>query len=108
MKRKKPIVSYSADEVAKQRKHGKDLTDWQHVDQLTEADIDAAIADDADANTGPINWATVEIGSRTAQLDNLRQQLLAGSDSGPGLSTDDVFDRLEAKYQTAKMTPCKK
>jgi uncharacterized protein (DUF4415 family) len=62
MKRKKPIVSYSADEVAKQRKRGKDLTDWQRVDQLTEADIDAAIADDADADTGPINWATVEVG----------------------------------------------
>lgn len=62
MKREKTIVSYSADEVVKQRKRGKDLTDWQRVDQLTEADIDAAIADDADADTGPINWATVEVG----------------------------------------------
>ena len=62
MKRKKPIVSYSADEVVKQRQRGNDLTDWQRVDQLTEADIDAAIADDAAADTGTINWATVEVG----------------------------------------------
>lgn len=62
MKRKKPIVSYSANEIAKQRKRGKDLTDWQRVDRLTESELDAAIADDADADTGPINWATVEVG----------------------------------------------
>ena len=99
MKRKKPIFSYSADEVVKRRERGEDLTDWLRVDQLTEADIDAAIADDADADTGPIDWATVEIGSRPVQLDNLRQQLLAGINSGPGLSADDVFDRLGAKYQ---------
>ena len=35
---------------------------------------------------------------RTVQIDNLRQQLQAGIDSGPGLSADEVFARLEAKY----------
>lgn len=38
---------------------------------------------------------------RAVQLDNLRRQLQAGINSGPGLSADDVFNRLEAKYQTA-------
>ncbi len=38
---------------------------------------------------------------RTVQIDNLRQQLQAGIDSGPGLSADKVFDRLEAKYHVA-------
>ena len=38
---------------------------------------------------------------RTVQIDNLRQQLQAGIDSGPGLSADEVFARLEAKYHAA-------
>jgi antitoxin ParD1/3/4 len=38
---------------------------------------------------------------RTVQLDNIRQQLQAGIDSGPGLPADEVFDRLEAKYRAA-------
>ncbi len=37
---------------------------------------------------------------RTVQLENLRKQLKAGIDSGPGIPADKVFDRLEAKYQT--------
>ena len=38
---------------------------------------------------------------RPVHIDTLRQQLQAGIDSGPGLSADDVFDRLEAKYHAA-------
>lgn len=38
---------------------------------------------------------------RTVQLENLRKQLKAGTDSGPGIPADKVFDRLEAKYQAA-------
>lgn len=39
---------------------------------------------------------------RAVQLDTLRQQIQAGIDSGPGHSADDVFDRLEAKYNAAR------
>ena len=62
MKRKQHIVSYSADEVAKLRAQGADLTDWKRVDRLTEAELEAAIDTDTDADTGPIDWDTVEIG----------------------------------------------
>lgn len=38
---------------------------------------------------------------RAVQLENLRKQLKAGIDSGPGVPSDKVFSRLEAKYQAA-------
>lgn len=38
---------------------------------------------------------------RAVQLDNLRQQIQAGINSGPDVSADDVFNRLEAKYYAA-------
>ena len=33
------------------------------------------------------------------QLEQLRQQIQAGIDSGPGIPAEEVFDRLSAKYQ---------
>jgi antitoxin ParD1/3/4 len=36
---------------------------------------------------------------REAQIKNLRAQLQQGIDSGLGISADEVFDRLEAKYE---------
>jgi antitoxin ParD1/3/4 len=38
---------------------------------------------------------------RSVQLENLRKQLQAGRDSGPGLPADEVFNRLDEKYQAA-------
>jgi len=35
---------------------------------------------------------------REIQLEELREALAAGFDSGPGFPADDVFDGLEAKY----------
>lgn len=37
------------------------------------------------------------------QIRSLRQQLQEGRESGPGISADEVFDRLETKY--SKLTP---
>jgi len=37
---------------------------------------------------------------RQIQLEQLRQQIRAGIDSGPGIPAEEVFDRLNAKYQT--------
>ena len=36
---------------------------------------------------------------RQVQLEQLRQQIQAGIDSGPGIPAEEVFDRLSAKYQ---------
>ncbi len=36
---------------------------------------------------------------RQIQLEQLRQQIQAGIDSGPGIPAEEVFDRLSAKYQ---------
>jgi len=36
---------------------------------------------------------------RQIQLEQLRQQIRAGLDSGPGIPSEEVFDRLSAKYQ---------
>jgi len=36
---------------------------------------------------------------RQIQLEQLRQQIRAGIDSGPGIPAEEVFDRLSAKYQ---------
>jgi len=35
---------------------------------------------------------------RATQINNLRQQLQEGKESGAGIPADKVFDRLEAKY----------
>lgn len=35
---------------------------------------------------------------RSAQLNNLRQQLQEGKESGPGIPVNKVLDRLETKY----------
>ena len=36
---------------------------------------------------------------RQIQLEQLRQQIQAGIDSGPNIPAEEVFDRLSAKYQ---------
>ena len=36
---------------------------------------------------------------REIQLEQLRQQIRAGIDSGSSIPTEEVFDRLSAKYQ---------
>jgi antitoxin ParD1/3/4 len=36
---------------------------------------------------------------RQVQLEQLRQQIRAGIDSGPSIPAEEVFDRLSAKYQ---------
>ena len=36
---------------------------------------------------------------RQVQLEQLRQQIRAGIDSGPSIPEEEVFDRLSAKYQ---------
>jgi antitoxin ParD1/3/4 len=41
---------------------------------------------------------------RQIQLERLRQQIRSGIDSGPGILEEEVFDRLNAKYQAMTQT----
>lgn len=41
---------------------------------------------------------------RQIQLDQLRQQIQAGIDSGPSIPAEDVFNRLSLKYQAMTQT----
>lgn len=43
------IVSYTSEELATMRERGESRTDWQRIKTMTDADIDAAIAADPDA-----------------------------------------------------------
>ncbi len=43
------IVSYTSEELAAMRERGESRTDWQRVKAMTDAEIEAAIAADPDA-----------------------------------------------------------
>ena len=60
MKKKQNIVSYSANEINSLIEQGVDLSDWQYVKQMTEAELEASI--DPEDDIGAINWETVQIG----------------------------------------------
>ena len=60
MKKKQHTISYSADDVTRLRKDGKDFTNWEHVDRMTKAELAASI--DEDDDIGAINWETLSIG----------------------------------------------
>jgi uncharacterized protein (DUF4415 family) len=49
MKMPENIVSYTSEELAAMEARGESRTDWQRVKAMTDADIDAAIASDPDA-----------------------------------------------------------
>jgi uncharacterized protein (DUF4415 family) len=61
MKKRSTSVSYSTDDIARLRQQGADQTDWARVDALTESALEAAIADDPDAETGPVDWSTITV-----------------------------------------------
>lgn len=60
MKKKQPITSYSANQIAALRNQGADLTNWEQFDRQTKAELEASLDDDADV--GAVNWSTIEIG----------------------------------------------
>jgi uncharacterized protein (DUF4415 family) len=45
---KQNIVSYTLDEIREKLARGESRTDWERVDALTDADIEAAMRDDPD------------------------------------------------------------
>jgi uncharacterized protein (DUF4415 family) len=50
------IKRYSVDELRAMRARGESRSNWARVDALTEAELEAAIADDPDWKDVPADW----------------------------------------------------
>jgi uncharacterized protein (DUF4415 family) len=68
MQRKGSTVRYSAEELKSMRERGEGRSDWDRVKNLTDEEIERAIAEDPDAGTLPESWPEgVEIGMPKAK-----------------------------------------
>jgi len=56
MRKKGDIARHSAAEIAALRRRGASRTDWRKVDAMSEAELDAAVAVDADDVPGALDW----------------------------------------------------
>jgi uncharacterized protein (DUF4415 family) len=61
MARKEHIVRYTDKELQAMQAHGKDKSDWVKAAAMTEAEIEAAIADDPDEAGMVIDWSQASI-----------------------------------------------
>ena len=61
MARKKPIVKYTAEELAELVKREGSGTDWEKVEAMTEAEIEAIVAADADEAGMVVDWDNVTV-----------------------------------------------
>lgn len=50
------IKRYTPEEIRAMRERGESLTDWNRVDTMTEAELEAAIASDPDWKDIPADW----------------------------------------------------
>ena len=77
MRKSERIVRYTSEEIEARIARGEDRTDWARVDAMSEAELEAAIASDPDAEAGPIDLsrASVEI---PGPKEELRLQLDTG------------------------------
>lgn len=62
MQKNENIVSYTADELREKRNRGESRTDWAHVDEMTEEELEAAIASDPDEAGWEVDWSTLQVG----------------------------------------------
>ncbi len=62
MRKSGRIVRYTQEEIEQRIARGEDRTDWARVDALSEDEIEAAIADDPDAEVGPVDLARIHPG----------------------------------------------
>ncbi len=62
MRKSGRIVRYTQDEIEERIARGEDRTDWARVDALSEAELEAAIADDPDAEVGPLDLTRMNLG----------------------------------------------
>jgi hypothetical protein len=56
MQRKGGTMRYSAEELKSMRERGEGRSDWDRVKNLTNGEIERAIAEDSDAGTLPESW----------------------------------------------------
>jgi uncharacterized protein (DUF4415 family) len=77
MRKSGRIVRYTQKEIEERIARGEDRTDWARVDAMSETELEAAVASDPDADTGPIDpsRAYVEI---PGPKEELHLQLDAG------------------------------
>lgn len=66
------IRRYTADELRAMVARGESKSDWQRVDSMTEAELEAAIADDPDWKDIPANWYENAIPAGPKQQVTLR------------------------------------
>lgn len=88
MRKKTGIMRYTAAEIEAMRRRGEDRTDITRLDALSEAELEAAIAED---DEGGFDWSRAEIG-----FPQPKQQLTVRFDR-------DVIDWFKAQgrgYQT--------
>lgn len=77
MSKSKRIVRYTEDEIEDRIARGADRTDWARVDALTESELEAAIAEDPDAEPGP-----VDLGRARSDVPGPKEDLHVQVDSG--------------------------
>ena len=78
-------VRYTAEELAEMRARGEDRTNWEHVDALTEEELEASIDFEEE---GEIDWSRVEIDVAGVGLIHIDSDVL------------DWFRKRDADYQT--------
>ena len=71
MARKEHIVKDTDDELRAKQARGEDKSDWKRAAAMTEAEIEAAIADDPDEAGMVVDWAqaSVELPEPKASLN---------------------------------------
>ena len=71
MAKKERIAKFTDDELRAKQARGEDKSDWKHAAAMTEAEIEAAVADDPDEAGMTIDWsqASVELPQPKATLN---------------------------------------
>lgn len=94
------IVRYSAEELQAMIERGETLTDWERLRTMTEAELEAAIADDPDWNWMPTDYIPKKIEemrrNQSLGLVRVDSDVLQWFAARPGGSEAQVNDVLRA------------
>ena len=69
MPKKGPIVRYTAEELAEQRRRGKTGSDWARAAAMTNEEIEAQVAGDPDEAGMVVDWERVTVGLPKPKAD---------------------------------------
>jgi uncharacterized protein (DUF4415 family) len=61
MAKKERIVKFTDDELRAKQARGEDKSDWKRAAAMTEAEIEAAIADDPDEVEMAVDWSQASV-----------------------------------------------